>query len=260
MQKDFYLNERSLAAYVEKDWFDHILTSGIRKPIFEFAPFESSTLYSNYHEQLIGFLATVLKRESVSPRRMIEVGSSLGRTFFEVCGRVKSVESATLIEPSLNLFSLFQKIFSGDSVATVSILKGNLETNEVQLNTQPIRDTCSGVKISALNLPFQKIEQDLGQFDLVICSNVIDQCEDHLKLVEFLQRSVAPGGTLLLSCTYQWQDKYIGNAPALPVKDINGLFSARWKFLGETNLPFHLRIYERHWMTFLSHAVIYQLA
>jgi SAM-dependent methyltransferase len=257
MQKDFYLNERALAGYLEKDWFDHILTSNARKPSFEFAPFESSALYSNYHERLIDFLGTVLKKEDAVPQRMLEVGSSLGRTFFEVCRRIPSIETATLIEPSQNLFSTFEKIFTGGDVATASILKGNLSMDEVSINTRPIQAACSKVKTNTLNIPFQKIAEDLGHFDLVICSNVIDQCHDHLKLVEFLQRSTAPGGTLLLSCSYQWADKYIGNAPVI-VKDINELFSANWKYMGETNLPFHVRIYERYWMTFLSHVVVYQ--
>ena len=55
---------------------------------------------------------------------MLEVGSSLGRTFFEVCKRIQSMQSATLIEPSQNLFTTFDKIFAGAEAATVSILKG----------------------------------------------------------------------------------------------------------------------------------------
>lgn len=257
MQKDFYLNDRSLAGYVEKDWFDHILTSNKRKPMFEFAPFEARTRYSNYHEQLIEFLAAALSKESLRPSRMLEVGSSLGRTLFEVGKRIESIQSATLVEPSQNLFSVFEKIFAREGLTTLSILKGNLELDEVLLDTRPIRTACSKIEISSLNITFQKISQDLGLFDLVVCSNVIDQCEDHLQLAEFLQRSTAPGGILVLSCTYQWQDKYIGNAP-VKIKDINELFSAEWKLLGETNLPFEIRTSERHWMGFLSHAVIYQ--
>lgn len=275
MQKDFYLNDRSLAGYVEKDWFDHILTSNKRKPMFEFAPFEARTRYSNYHEQLVEFLASALSREGSQPRRMLEVGSALGRTLFEVGKRIEFVRSATLIEPSLNLFSVFKRIFEREveggvvrkpadegageveGLTTVSILKGNLELDEVLFDMRPIQAACSKIDISSFNLPFQKMTQDLGLFDLVICSNVIDQCEDHFQLVEFLQRSTAPGGILVLSCTYQWQDKYIGNAP-VKIKDINELFSAEWKLLGETNLPFEIRTSERHWMGFLSHAVIYQ--
>jgi SAM-dependent methyltransferase len=257
MQKDFYLNERTLAAYLEKDWFDQILLSDPYKPAFMFAPFGAQTLYCDYHERLVEFLALALQKANAQPRSLLEVGASLGRTFFEVCKRIKSVESATLIEPSQNLFSTFSQIFEGDKVARLSILKGNLEMAEVSLDTSSIRAACSAVQVSRLNTSFQKIDPDLGKFDLVICSNVIDQCQDHLQLAEFLRTSTAPGGVLLLSCTYQWSDKYIGNAPVL-IKDINDLFNARWNFLGEINLPFQVRVYERHWMTFLSHTVAYQ--
>jgi SAM-dependent methyltransferase len=258
MEKDFYLNERALAGYLEKDWFDHIQRSDARKPAFAFAPFDSTALYSDHHERLVEFLVSSLHKAQVKPRGLLEVGASLGRTFYEVCKQIKSIESATLVEPSQNLFSLFAKIFEGDDLVKLSILKGNLELEEVALNTRPIKAACSLVKVLRLNSPFQKLNQDLGKFDLVICANVIDQCRDHLQLVDFLKKSVAPGGVLLLSCTYQWNDKYIGNAPE-PIKDINGLFNSQWSFLNETNLPFQIRVNERYWMTFLSHVVAYRL-
>jgi len=257
MQKDFYLNERTLAGYVEKDWFDHILRDNSRKPTFTFAPFDPKTLCCDHHERMAEFLAEALKKCEVHPKRMLEVGSSQGRTFYEICKKIKSMEFATLVEPSLNLYSIFSKIFYGEDLARISILKGNLEQDEVVLNTIPIKEACSRVTVEHLNKRFQDLESFPGKFDLTICANVIDQCTDHLQLVELLKKSTAPDGVLLLSCTYQWNDKYIGNAPEL-VRDINQLFDSSWTFISETNLPFQVRVYERYWMTFLSHVVVYR--
>jgi SAM-dependent methyltransferase len=257
MSADFYLHDRALAGYIEKDWYDHILKSDPRRPAFEFAPFQQDQLYSDYHERLIQFLLAATHKTEFKPRQLLEVGSSLGRTFYEVCSQIKSLKSATLIEPSELLYAEFGKIFEGGDSARVSVLKGNLHLQEVQLATAPIKAACAGVDVVRINKPFQKIDIDLGKFDLVICSNVIDQCTDHLELVDFLKRSASPSGIVLLSCTYQWSDKYIGNASD-PVKDINDLFDSRWTFLGETNLQFRLRVYERYWMSFLSHVVAYQ--
>jgi len=257
MSKDFYLHERALAGYVEKDWYDHILKSDPRRPTFEFAPFERGDLYSDYHERLIEFLLAAANKTDFKPRRLLEVGASLGRTFYETCKQIKSLESATLIEPSQLLFSEFGKIFEGGDIARVKVLKGNLQLEEVPLATGPIKTACSAVQITRINKPFQDIDVDSEKFDLVICSNVIDQCTDHLKLVDFLKQSTAPSGIVLLSGTYQWSDKYIGNAGD-PVKDINDLFDSRWTFLRETNISFRVRVYERYWMSFLSHVVAYQ--
>jgi SAM-dependent methyltransferase len=257
MQKDFYLHERGLCAYLEKDWFDHILKSDPYKPKFEFAPFEPSELYSPYHERSTEFLAAALKKAGVEPNSMLEIGSSLGRGFYEICKALKSVKSATLIEPSQNLFSTFHKIFNGETITPLSILKGNLGTAEVVLDTSSIRAACSEVEVSAIQKSFQELGPDFGKFDLVVCSNVIDQCRDHIELAEFVKRSTKPGGALLLSCTYQWSEKWIGNAP-IKINDINEVFDSSWKCLGETNIPFQVRVHERHWMRFLSHNVVYQ--
>ena len=86
---------------------------------------------------------------------------------------------------------------------------------------------------------------------------MIYQCQYHLKLVDFLKTSVNPDGILVLSCTYQWQNKYIGNA-GYQIKDINELFDSRWLQLNQTNLPFQCRVNERHWMNFMSHVGVFQ--
>lgn len=258
MEKDFYLHDRGLASYLEKDWFDKILkTKEFGKPNFTFARFDPLYLYSNYHEQQIDFLKSELSKLKILPQTMLEVGSSLGRTFYEVCNKMPSIKSTTLIEPSQNLSTAFHKIFSGQDIESFSILQGNIGTEEITLDTKPIREVCAKVQMTQFNCTFQDAPKNLGQFDLVICANVIDQCQDHLKLVEFLKTSVNPGGLLLLSCTYQWQNKYIGNA-GYQIKDINELFDSRWMQLNQTNIPFQCRVNERHWLNFMSHVGVFQ--
>ena len=112
------------------------------------------------------------------------------------------------------------------------------------------------VAYETISLPFEELSADLGCFDLVLCSNVIDQCFAPRDLVRVLQKSTAPGGVLTMTCTYQWNDKYIGNASE-PINDIQELFDSEWVVLGETNIPFHVRVCERYWKTFLSHAVTF---
>lgn len=256
MQKDFYLNERSAAAYLEKDWFDHLVPAE-PKSLFAFAPFDPAALYCDYHERMVEGLAKCLREVDVQPKRMLEVGSSLGRTFYEVCKRIESVESAALVEPSENLNCLFDQIFAGEDSARFSVLSGNSEFTEIEINTGSIQAACKRVKVERRKVPFQNLE-DRDGFNLAICSNVIDQCADPHKLVDLLKNSVVNKGVVALSCTYQWNAKYIGNAPLDPISNVCHLFGTGWKLLGEMNLPFALRANERHWLTFMSHVVIYQ--
>lgn len=251
---DFYLNERSLAAYVEKDWADHFISPGAG---FAFAGFPQEFLYSDYHERSVALLASTTG--GVPPVRGLEVGSSLGRTFYEVCRQLPSVRQMTLIEPSQNLLGTFEKIFASEAAeCSLPILKGNVQTGEARLPAAKIREVCRGVERTCLNSSFMDLPLDEVTYDLVICSNVIDQTKDPERLVEFLKSKTAPGGVLLLSCTYQWQNKYIGNA-SKQIMNINDLFGAGWSLQAETNIPFNVRLFERHWLNFLSHVSVFRL-
>jgi len=100
MERDFYIDQRWLAAYFEKDWLDQVLAQD-RGLKFEFPPFPEGLLYSRYHEDFAELLRQAIG--PARPARLLEVGSSLGRTFYEVCRRMPELREATLVEPSQNL-------------------------------------------------------------------------------------------------------------------------------------------------------------
>jgi SAM-dependent methyltransferase len=251
IEKDFYVDERGAASYFEKDWADHFTDFK-----FHFAEFDRAFLYSDYHERFVQFLKA--RMGPLAPQRMLEIGSGMGRGFYEVCRQLDTIENAVLVEPSKNLLAVFNSLFSGNrKVLRLPVLFGNVDRLDATIDTGPLQAACAGVQFSTLNLPFQEIPADLRPFDLVICSNVIDQCVDPEKLIELVQRSTRPGGVLALSCTYQWQEKYIGNA-VREIKNTTEFFSGGWTPLGETNIPFQCRKYERHWLGFLSHVIVLQ--
>jgi SAM-dependent methyltransferase len=256
MQKDFYLDERGLAAYFEKDWFDQVIAAD---GFLEFAPFENELLYSDYHERLVEFVECELALKKLAPKTYLEIGSSLGRTYYQVCKRLRSVESATLVEPSQALVGYFEKIFRGREVESFQVLKGNGDFASVTLNTRAIQEECGRTEVTLLNQPFQGLSLPKEAYDLVVCSNVIDQCKDPRELARLLQHSTAPNGVLVMSCTYQWQDRYVGSGSKL-IKNLDELMEPGWIPLNETNIPFKVRVNERHWMQFLSHVVVYRKA
>jgi SAM-dependent methyltransferase len=199
MEKDFYIDESWLAAYFEKDWFDHVLKASDHKVIETIYPqFDPNILYCDYHEKLVSFLKQNTTKLNLQPKNLLEVGSSLGRTFFEICLQFEGLKSATLIEPSKNLASTFKKIFEEGVAQNYLILKGNFGLDQISFNSSHIKHTCSKVETQLLNRPFQEVTNIFNSFDLVICSNVIDQCESPLDLVNLLKESTLPGGLLLL--------------------------------------------------------------
>ena len=257
MSPDFYLDQLARAAYVEKDWFDLILTTGGARPgRFAFAPFDLTELYDGYHRNFVEMIARA--RGEFAPKRVLEIGSSTGRLFYEVARAFPTLEHATLIEPSKNLRDVFATIFDApQTVPYVPVFKGLGEVVEVRMDVAEVRAACAKIDRRVLGVPFADVPLDLGLFDLVICSNVIDQCHEPTRLVDLLKRSLKPGGRIALSCTYQWQPKYRG-LPTKPIRHLDEVFPEPWSTLAEANLPFQLRVNERHWMRFLSHACVFE--
>ena len=252
---DFYLDELSRAAYFEKDWFDHVVTSGGARPgRFAFAPFDLVELHSSFHQRFVEVIKGAWHGDS--PARVLEIGSSAGRTFHEVTKAWPGLRHATLVEPSAHLRDLFSGIYDGQR-HHFPVLKGNGEVVEVRMDTSAIRAAAASVDVRVLGLPFAELADDLGVFDLVICANVIDQCDWPLRLVELLRRSTRPGGMIALSCTYQWQSKYRG-LPTDPIRHLDQLFPEPSALVAEANIPFRVRVNERHWMTFLSHVCVFK--
>ena len=89
MEDDFYIDENWLASYCEKDWFDHIRAQETDcSHLFKFPAFSSNRLYCPYHEMFADLVAASVAKVSTIPERMIEVGSALGRTYYELCRRI----------------------------------------------------------------------------------------------------------------------------------------------------------------------------
>jgi hypothetical protein len=258
MKTDFYLDQRWLASYFEKDWFDKVIESqSDRLPIFEYPKFSQNLLYSDYHERFVRFISQAISTSGLpAPSTLLEVGSSLGRTFYEICKNVKSIESATLVEPSENLFHGFHRIFEDQQVQRFNVLSGNKELTEIEFNSQEIRSKCTHVTRKLINLPYEKIADEILPHDLIICSNVLDQCKQPRALVDLLKRKTSQDGFLALSCTYQWNDKHIQD-PNDMLTNINLLFDDGWKLIGETDIEFKCRRAERFWQTFLSHVAVF---
>lgn len=257
MEKDFYIDKRWLASYFEKDWSDKFLPQQSSVP-FQFAPFSAEKLYSPYHEEFVGFVSATLQKSNLKPQQMLEVGSSVGRTFYEVARSVDSIRKAVLVEPSQNLANTFTSLFESTGAVSYPFLLGNSELSEIQFDAADIQKSSAHIERTLLNKPFADVGAELPVFDLVLCSNVIDQCENPNSLVQFLSDQTAKGGALALSCSYQWNDKYIDKNEKR-IENINDLFDGqKWQHLGETNIEFKCRRSERHWVTFLSHVAVFK--
>lgn len=254
---DFYhIDDRRLAAYFEKEWFDQVIAQGLDRSFkTEFPRFPSQALYCDYHEKFVAFVQQHLAAQDLQPKALLEVGASLGRTFYEVCRRIPSIRQATLLEPSRKFREAFDQLFAQNGIAELPVLSGNRGVSHVRLNPEAIRKECSHVDYRLVGHCYEDAK-GLPAHDLVLCSNVIDQCAEPRKLVEFLQNHTAPGGVLALSCTYQWKKNFVDLKQDF-IPDVKELFGPDWRLLGETELEYRVRGNERHWLTFMSQVLVF---
>ncbi len=258
MEQDFYkIDDRWLASYFEKDWIDFVLSQQPGALSFQFPKFDPQPIYCPYHEKFIAFIDSIIGNTQLQPKSVLEIGSSLGRTFYETCKRMPSIEKATLVEPSQKFAQAFEALFSGNQISMPTFVGNNGFMSQVKLDTEMIRTASASVSRRLINLPYEACSSEIIPHDLVLCSNVVDQCKNPRKLVELLKHNTKNTGILALSCTYQWNEKYL-EANEEPINDVRSLFGLGWKLLGTTNLEYSLRKNERFRYSFHSELLVYQ--
>lgn len=255
-QKDFYLERRGLASYFEKEWFDKYLEQNDAVD-FEFAKFNPKRVYSSFNQIIAQALVALIKEKVLQPRRYLEIGPGLGRTFYEVVKETPSIEAAILVEPSENLAIALEKLFLQGKQSAFEILKGNGEFSSVLFDSSRIAQDCSHLPKIILQKTFEEAQQDLPLSNILVCLNVLDQCQNPLGLLDLIRNKTEKGGLLVTSCTFQWQKRYLGSDD-IPFKDLRTQFDENWEVLAEINEPFHVRLSERCWYTFLPQVLILQ--
>lgn len=250
--------QQKIGPFYELQWLDYLEKQGfVPSPQSAYKALPKQHHHSHYHQQLNQDLLTVIQHKAMLPKSMIEVGPSLGRSCFEAITHIPTLQSALLIEPSGLFAPELKRLLTAKEDAVLPSPLGNGKRQPLPFNTGVISDQCEHVNIKIINQEFTS--SNSGQsFDLALCLNVIDQCEDPNLLVEDLKQTVKPQGLIQLACTYQWQKQY-AQANEAKIKDIKDLFEpGLWALHHESEAAYKLRQNERFCHVFYSHTVIYQ--
>lgn len=254
---DFYLDQKGLAAYYEMQWLDKLRENGVFEPLESKSKSVPDSFISSEHPQQVSrFIINTLRDGDVSPEKVIEVGTALGRNCYELVNNINSIKSVTVVEPSQRLISNFKQILINGTQCDFPYIKSLHDIGYVQFETSAIAESCEHIDFTLIEAPFVSGVTD-QKFDLVMCLNVLDQCESPLDLLAALKDATAVNGVLVLSCTYQWNKKHLKDESEA-VDDINNYFGSRWVKLSEGEHEFKIRINERYSLLFLSHIVTYQ--
>ncbi len=97
-----------------------------------------------------------------------------------------------------------------------------------------------------------------GTFDLITCFNLVDRVTDPQRMAAELRRVLKPGGHLIITDPYHWDEQYTPRTNWTP--DMATLFNSRhWQRLREADgIPFVVRYYTRRITIYMNHCLIYR--
>ncbi|MEN2269902.1 SAM-dependent methyltransferase [Vibrio diabolicus] len=254
--EDFYLTDRGLTGYFEAQWFDKFIEDKQIETITSRSKQVPLSFLSSPHcSQVADFIAQTVLESGVQPCSLLEVGAALGRNYYELVQRLPSLKEATLVEPSNRLMDGFKQLLIEEQRVELTYLHDVNTINTLEVENRDIVQKCAHVDLTLINQPF---EHDTLQssFDLVVCLNVVDQCESPLSVINALKEATKVGGLMVVSCTYQWNAKHIKNEDEA-VDDIKAYFAEGWRLVSEADHEYRIRFNDRFARQFLSHVVAY---
>ncbi len=249
---------KAKARFFEAQWLDVVRAQGNDAALMSAAKqVADSFVVSNYYQAAASDLLQVIAAHQLQPQSLAEVGPSLGRACYELVKGLPTLKQVELTEPSALFFDDLVDILSHGKGLDLLYVKGKHDVGRLAFDTRPTAASCQHLQM-VFNNHSLEANQHHSRHDLVMCLNVIDQCQQPGQVVQLLQQRVKPGGLLYLSCTYQWQKKLIA-VEQEAIDDIKTCFAAsKWQLLHENELEYKLRYHERFAHAFLSHGVIYQ--
>lgn len=258
MKEDYYVDDIGLAMFFEIHWMDKIRELGNN------AHLESSSRHVNddfivtkHFREIADCINTSLTQNDIKPHGLLEVGSALGRTSYEMIVGNKSLEKVTMVEPSKSFIDTCRDLLIEGKEVDFTYIKSRKEVASFKFDASLIAQDCQNIEFDLINQEFDDNTVS-DQYDLVICLNVLDQCPSPTTIVDALKNRVKPGGVLCLSCTYQWNKKHLLDFSET-VDDINVYFSKnQWKRLSQHEHEYKFRFAERYAHVFYSHLVVYQ--
>jgi len=258
MKQDYYVDDKGLAMFFETHWLDKVRELGNHSQLNSNSRHVSDDFIIIRHfNEVADHIQKTFKQYHFKPSSLLEVGSSLGRTSYEMIVRNPSLKNVTAVEPSKAFIDAYKDILIEGKQINFSYIKSRKEVDSFKFNASVLAQGCKGVEFKLINQEFDNNTVN-EEFDLVVCLNVLDQCPSPTTIVNALKNKVKPGGVLCLSCTYQWNKKHLLDFTEA-VNDINEyFFESQWKRLSQYENEYRFRFAERYAHVFFSHLVIYQ--
>jgi SAM-dependent methyltransferase len=216
---------------------------------------EKATQVFDYHDLTEAFYRSLLQMcgDLMKGRAVLDVGCALGRMTLE------AVEAGARIAVGLDRSPLFvneaRRLAFGTRTQISFGYPGQPQlTGAVDRGKSLQAASVDFVVADALKLPF-----DANSFDFCFCLNLLDRVPAPSALVAELERVLRPGGHLLITDPYHWEESPVTDE-RLWIWDMTTLFpDSGWQRVRETDgIPFVIRPSSRRVTIYRSHTLLYE--
>ena len=188
----------------------------------------------------------------------LDIGCAVGRTSFELsryCKNVTAIDNSSLF---ISAAKTLQQV--GCLEYTIQEEGGDESTHIAQLpdkvNAQSVNFICSDI---------MDVASSLEGFEVVIAANLLCRLHNPKKFLETLSKLVIPGGQLILTSPYSWQEEYTSLIHWLNRKDNKRALDSLQKILNKDfdlnrffDMPFLIREHYRKYQLGVAQATVWE--
>ncbi|MBV9106741.1 MAG: putative 4-mercaptohistidine N1-methyltransferase [Verrucomicrobia bacterium] len=195
--------------------------------------------------------------------RALDLGCAVGRSTFELTRWAPDVLG---IDLSHRFIAAANRVRETGRIEIRRLEEGELITQLTrELPPDIRREDCRFEIGDATNVP-----TDIGRFDVVLASNLIDRVKAPRALLESFTGLVNPGGHLILSSPYTWMEEFTPKSawlggryrsaghPALTVDGIRETLFGAFDLRFTKELPFLIREHARKFQWSVAQATVWQ--
>ena len=198
----------------------------------------------------------------------LDLGCSVGRAAFELASG--GFARVTGLDFSTRFFRLAARMQEEGYLRYAAAEEGEIasfhEVGLADFGLERIRDRVDFYQADACNLP----EKFIG-YDLVLAANLIDRLYAPRKFLAAIHERLNPGGVLVLTSPYTWDETYTkkeewlggyreAGEPVWTLDALKAVLSPRFRLLGEPReLPFVLRETRRKFQHTVAELTVWEL-
>jgi len=242
MKTSRYETQKMLAQYLEAEWGDII-------------PFNSSSGIRPSTSQSISFYSRVAheicEHMPLSDVKLIDIGCGTGRLSFELA-KLRPKANFYLYDTSAQ-FKKFSMALLGkeplpETIPTIGNIPNHFE--EILL---PTGFEAYSHKFSATNTHVLHEKPASGEYDFVVCLNVIDRLPlaEQAEFISWIFELLRPNGVIVMASPYDYKE-FTGDE----ISDLRSAFRPYATILADADYDYIMRVSARHTHHYRSHVVI----